>query len=240
MNLKKAITFIAICLIITNSIAQESPPATFKTSTTSTFQIDENTHIYNKETGERMDFNLAVELINKNSGVSFEKKYNERGEVTTLIYDPGQIHTGKVTRDIALRTKPNEHFPDFIFTTLEGGEIGSRELRGKIIVLYFNLFLKQPFISEKMLFDFDKVIQDSPLAKEITSIFLTASSGDDSKKFTDQVKINYPIVPNATNFNDKYIVTKLPSYIIINRDGTLNGYVDDLEELKKSLMELDN
>ncbi|WP_162427790.1 peroxiredoxin family protein [Pontibacter pudoricolor] len=180
-----------------------------------------------------MTYDDFLAIIRKNPRVSFQSEYNERGEVTTILYEPDGNGTTKL--DPSLRPQPNSPFPAFIFETTSGEKIESAQLKGKIIVLYFNMAFKEPFASQKVFMAYENTLKTSLKRDNIAPIILSHSSADEISEFTQKVSVPYPIVASSTNFFHKYVVLNLPSYIVINKDGTLCAYADDLTELKQAL-----
>lgn len=103
-------------------------------------------------------------------------------------------------------------------------------------MLYFNISFEEPFASQKVFTNFENILKGSSKRNDIVPVILSHSSAEEISAFTQKVSVPYPIIASSTNFFYKYVVLKLPSYIIINKDGTLNAYAENSDELKQALL----
>ena len=234
-NLKLLLFAFTLLLTTTSSFAQSDVKHT-QTHRKSTFKVDESTPIFDKETGKQLTEEEFRDIIKKNPRVHLEKEINESGNIARLIYDPNG--SGITMRDPNKRVKPNEAFPEFIFTTTTNEQLASKDLAGNVIVLYFNMALAEPYASQQKFADFEKVLKGSPISSNILPIIITHSNTEEALAFTKDTPVPYPIVPNAINFFDRYTVIKFPSFVVINKDGTLGAYADNLDELKEVITKL--
>ena len=200
------------------------------------FKIDERIAVYNKSTGERISLKEFSVILKNNPHPHLEREINERGEVSTLYYDPNG--DGFETRDINKRVKPNQPFPEFIFTTTANETIDSKELTGKVVVLHFNMAFREPIATQKTFTDFENTIKNSPARDNTAVIILTHSSKEEISALTEKINVLYPVVHNSANFFHKFLVDRFPSYVVIKKDGTLGAYAADLDELKLALSKL--
>lgn len=229
----KQLNIVALFCIVylgfaTSSFAQNIKPIK------SRFSFDESMPIFNKVTGARMPHEDFRAIIRKNPRVHLEREIDERGEVAILIYDPNG--SGFTHRDPSKRTKPNQPFPNFIFTTTTNDTIDLQELKGKIVVLHFNFGFEEPFTNKQKLADFEKTLKASAYRDNIVPIIVTHSNEEQIAAFKEKVNVPYAIVANGVNFFDKYIIMKAPTYIVIKKDGKLGAYADDLTELRQALL----
>lgn len=210
--------------------AQDSVRTVFKVTTRTPLPMDENTIIYNKVTGERMNHVDMVKIIRSNPKVSITRQIGERGEVISLLYDPNNS-TGKPNRDISYRAKTGELFPEFIVTTTTDHLIQSRELNGKVVIMIFILSLREPFVTPKMITEWDEFIQ-ARAPQNCVPIIFTISDTKEVEQFQSHAKLSYPIVGDAINFHERYIVTDYPSYVVRDKVGQMSGYANSLNELE--------
>jgi len=228
-QLKTLILFLVLMLFAAVSGFAQSPVMTG-------LKIDDSIAIFNKSTGERISLEEFSVILKNNSRPHLERVINERGEVSTLYYDPNG--NGRETRDPNLRSKPNQKFPHFIFTTTSNETIDSEKLTGKVVVLHFNMFFREPFTTQKNLTEFENILKSSPAKANTAAIILTHSSEEEISALTEKINVKFPVVANGANFFHKFLVTSFPSYVVIKKDGTLAAYADDLDELKLVLAKL--
>ncbi|MGI8951829.1 MAG: TlpA family protein disulfide reductase [Chitinophagaceae bacterium] len=204
--------------------------------------VNETSIIYDKSTGQKIDYKTFKELAQKNPGFILTPNYNEYGEASSFVFDANiENNPKRFARDTTLRTQGGQAFPPFIMTSISGEKIKSGELKGKIIILNFQLFLRPPFLNEAAFQKFMQlIVDDSIIKKNVFPIILTESSDAESKEFKDKNKVDFPVVPFAHNFEVKYLVTAFPTFIIVDKNGNLVSYFEngDMKELQLILNQL--
>lgn len=224
---------IGFLLLFHAAKAQDTVRRTYSATTKSAFSINENTIIYNKETGKRMSYQEMDRILRENPRVNFTREIDERGEVAALYYDPTPSN-GKLTRDISKRTKPGDRFPDFVFTTALDQEIKSMDLRGKVVVINFYLFLREPMVDKKSLADFENILKKYS-KKSITAFLVTVSTKQETFQFGQENSVSYHLIPDAVNFHERYLITRYPTYVVVSKEGKLVGYTETLTGLEEML-----
>lgn len=213
-------------------LAQDTVRTVYRVSTRAPFTLDENTIIYNKATGERMPYQELLQIIRSNPKISLTRQIGERGEVVSLLYDPNTTAL-KTQRDISQRAKRGDPFPEFIVTTVQQHVIESARLNGRVVVLAFYLDLREPIVTPKMISEFEEVMRRK--APESVAVIFTTSQADEIKAVQSKTPITLPLVEDAINFHERYLITTFPSFVVRNQEGRMAGYANSLSELEALL-----
>lgn len=235
--MKQLIGIILITFSLTTCpvLAQDTVRTMYSVSTRAQFTLDENTIIYNKATGERMPYQELLQIIHSNPKISLTRQIGERGEVVSLLYDPNNTAL-KTQRDITQRTKRGDLFPEFIVTTVQQQVIESARLNGRIVVLAFYLYLREPFVTPRMISEFEEVMRKK--APESVAVIFTTSQADEIKALQSKTPITLPLVEDAINFHERYLIKTFPSFVVRDKEGRMAGYANSLSELEALLNSL--
>jgi peroxiredoxin len=197
--------------------------------------------IFNKETGVLIDDSDLQHLINKNPNIIFEPIIDKYGEIDYFEVDP-ENKNSVYGRDISKRTSLGEQFPPFVMKSIKNKMLDSDKLKGKIVLLQFQLLFMEPFFQESTLRDFNDLVSEFNQIIDLQAIVVTESSKNEIPNHIASHNYNFEIVPDGRNFNHKYLVTSIPTVVLIDKNGNLVNYYnqDELNNLKSDIQKLEN
>lgn len=194
--------------------------------------------IYNKKTGKLIPEKEILEL-QKTNKLHFESVINKYGEVDHYEVDLNRRNVYS-TRDTAQRVKKGDVFLPFVMKSISNKTLDSEKLKGQYTLLQFQISFKEPFFIEKFFNEFDEIISEYKGKKDINVIFITQSSAKESNDRTSDKSYNFEIVPDGRNFEERYLITKYPTMILLGLDGNLISYynLSEINKLKADLNKL--
>lgn len=179
--------------------------------------------IYNKETGKRINDKELQNLININPNIVLEPCINKYGNIESYEVDPNR--TDRVLqRDVLMRTPIGEEFPLFVMRTVENEALKLKKLKGKNVLLQFQLSFVKPFFRVTTLRDFSDFATELKNTMDIEAIVVTESPKQEILNSIDVENYDVKIVPNGRNFNQRYLLVKFPGIVLIDVEGKLVGY----------------
>jgi peroxiredoxin len=220
----KLLTFLLLTLLQYHLIAQIS------------YRFSISDKVFYKETGEKITHEELQNILKENPGISFETVYNKYGEREKFLYDPNNIIIGgKKSRKAENQTQPGERFPEFVFKTLENDSIDSEKIKGKWVIIRFELFAS--LVNRDIISTIDEDISKSSLKEEIIPILCLADSRENVAKAFGSEESSFKFVSNAKNFHEMFNIVSFPTTVIIDRDGKVfkyNNYTESvsINELK--------
>lgn len=180
------------------------------------------------------------ELFSKGSSFYTEVKINKYGEIDSTIVDPNRLDTRKF-RDINQRVKNGNECLPFVMSSINKNILDSEKLRGKNILIQFQIIVKKPYFNEKTIEEYNNLLLEFKNSKNIIGITVFEST---KEEITGTVEINkYPnieFVADGRNFNERYLNINVPTYILIDKLGKLVGYYEssEMEKLKADILGL--
>jgi len=192
--------------------------------------------IYNKQTGAKLSDREFIELKREHRDLVLQPKINKYGEAEALYVDTEQ--TGRVNiRDTSLRLNSGEIFPSFVMKTYSGDILDSEKLKGKLILIHCQIFIKPPFFKENALNEVSELINNKQNKSNVEFILLTESEPSEIDKSFFHPNELKRIVPDARNFMIRYLVNSSPCNILIDTGSKLVSYYDafEFEKLKNDI-----
>lgn len=183
--------------------------------------------IYNKHTGEKISDREFGEFIRNNPRVSFEFIINKYGEVEKYLLD--MTTRTSVKSSGSNQVQPGEEFPEFVFNTVEGRELASKDLLGNWILVRFELTTNM--VSKSSYLEFDQKISQSNNEVELEVISCFKDSKTAINNFFDSSLTNIHLVADAQNFNLKYDIIRWPTNVLIDPQGKVVKYFFRLDEI---------
>lgn len=226
------ILFIALFILSNNTFAQIA-------GKTYTERIS-GKEIYNKVSGKLINEKDVNTLIENNPHIYFEPVINKYGDIESYLVDPSEPSTNGriISRDISKQVKKGEQFPPFVMKSISNRVIDSEKIRGKIILMQFQLQLVKPLFIKQTLDAFNSLIEDVRKTTEVEAVIVTESTKDEIQEQIGDGIYVAEIVPNGRNFNQKYQVINFPSIVLIDKYGNLVSYYNQNEmEILKSDIE---
>lgn len=207
--------------------------------------IDENALIIDKVTGRKISYDEYRTLTkNDMNAYRLENLYNEFGEIDSFRLRPATTEERGDNRtygkDLTLRPKIGEVMPLFVMKGLDGKTYRSSDLKGNIVVLSFWLQLKRPFWDVGITRQMQDILKPYLGADDFISLGTLDESREDLEKFIVSQPLPFIPVPNAYGFNEKFAITTVPSFIVIDKSGNVAAYIEGyaFDELKKALENL--
>lgn len=190
---------------------------------TSSSRVNISGNVYNKQTGQKLTEEETNNLIKEYPGIVFEREYNKYGLLEKLLFDPNNILTGKVKlRNDANQIKSGELFPEFVFKTIDGEKVDSKNLQDSWVLLRFELLSQM--INQEEISSLEKQIIEFNLTNKLTAIILlddTKTNIEQNVKLIDSI---FKIVADGRNFQEMYNIISFPTTILIDKTGVIHGY----------------
>ena len=222
-----------LCFLLCLSIRQ---PTTAQSGIHRSVTFTENSVIYEKGTGKRLDGKSVIEKLKPGAKGILIPRINEYGEVIAFTYDSSKFRTHTEDMDTLYMARLGEPFAPFFAKTVSGDSVSMMKAAGKIIVLEFMLQLHKPFYSEPDFLKFKKIMDDSALTLNLYPIIFTQSDETETLEWIRRLQVHFPVVANTENFATRYVIGRFPSYLVIDKARWLMTWVTgDLEELKDVL-----
>ncbi|AKA36213.1 MAG: hypothetical protein CMH48_03140 [Muricauda sp.] len=204
-------------------------------------EIDQNfdvDKVFYKDTGRKITKRTFSELIRKNPNLYLEKEIDEHGNVVRYFYDPkNQVANNTPNARNELIEKGN--FPNFKMTTIDQTKIDLKELKGKLVILRFELCANDFRFKKHEIQKLDEKINALANKKSVKSIIVFQCNKNEVRKGFDLKNSNFELVANGQNFIEKYGITRFPSTLLLDQNGNFiekYSYSEDidLEEFLKN------
>lgn len=221
-----ALSFFILVLFQTSELKAQSLTRTYKNQISGKKIID-------RSTGKVIKEEKLGDFFEKYPNTVLEPTIDKYGEITSYEVDPSRSSYIQ-TRDITKRTLKSEPFLPFVMKTVDGKSMDSEKLIGKPVLLIFQVSLNEPFFVERIFKEAASIACDYAATKPLETIMLTEDSKDEIRNFNAQC---FKIVPDGRNFNQRYLITEIPTAILIDKEGRLVSYYSscDFSVLKEDL-----
>ena len=236
--MRKPVLFILAFIISLQLFAQEQISIQFEKKRIDTeFSIDK---LYNKKTGKRVSQKEFEKLVKQNPNLPLEHVYDNMGHTVKYFYDPD--------KSISLSTSNSDesveigaYYPELIFKTIDGKKIRLKDLKGKMVILRFEMEADTFRFKKYEIEEMDQGINETQRESEIEAIIIFDATEQQIRKGFDLTDSNFKLVPNGFNFQRKMNIRSFPSTIILDKQGRLmeefpmmSEGIDILELLDKS------
>ena len=208
-----------ILVLISNQLfSQETTSKIFTIKKVDTeFNIDK---LYNKQTGEKVKKKEFKELIKKNPNLPLERIYDKYGEIIKYYFNPIPSNI-KMKRSGNYQPKNGELFPDFVLKTIDNETINLNALKGKLIILRFELFADNFRFKKDEIAELDTKINKSNRQSEIEAIIIFTTQKEEVLRSFDIENSNFKLIPNGDGFHNRCEINRYPTTIIIDKNGKL-------------------
>lgn len=233
--MKYFITVIFLFFTISINSQEKKIKKTFKR--TSIEERIDYSNIYNKQTGKKISKKEFIKLIKSNPNLPIQKIIGKDGNVIKYLVDT----TPQKNSINNFRNNPiknGEIFPNFIVNTTTNKKIELNTLKGKIVIVRFELEANSFRFKKDEISMLDaKINQINNKEEKVVAIIIFASSKSDINKGFNLPNSNFNLVANGNNFFIKYSIRSIPSTAIIDQKGKLIQFFDDVDtiNLKKIL-----
>lgn len=230
MHPRLSLSCIFLLVIFQNSFGQGGSVNSVGIS--SEYRMDDNTLIYNRETGQRITMTEYVRLTREKPKLyHLVPQINEYGK-------PGSYILRKRTQEELTEDRviyQNNDFgkplvgkplPPFVMEGADGKTYRSEDLKGSYILLSFWLRLRKPFFSDTQTKDLTRLVEHAQ-TKGIQ--LLSLGTTPDSKEECMVAMATYPLgmipVPGSYEFMKRYGMP-IGSYLLVGPDGNLLAIVE--------------
>lgn len=226
----KLLLYFILCLFFsTTSYGQQVQKFKTKHSITRRGPRLDLNKFYDGKTGEKLDSATVYKILRSNTeNIRIESEYDRYGNVSKnyLYYSKSNYRTTE--QMYGERLQAGEKFTAFSFLTKSGKTITNKDLLGKLVVILFS-----PVPSDDLRYKKEKIEAIAERAKasekDIALIFIPAMTADESvSKLPAEYNV---VVKNYNAFMIKFKVKRFPSAILIDEDGHLIRYENDLTEI---------
>jgi cytochrome oxidase Cu insertion factor (SCO1/SenC/PrrC family) len=176
--------------------------------------------VYNKETGVEVSKKEFGTLVKENPNLFLEREINEAGNVVRYLYDPKNPN-GNSELTTEADTSVIGTFANFKLTTIGGTKIELSKLKGKMVILRFELSATDFHFKKQEIQELDKQINELGNKNTVKAIIIFQCSESDVRKGFDLQDSNFELVANGQNFIDKYGISRSPSTLLIDQNGNL-------------------
>ncbi|GEM_PF-3752130 len=217
--MKKQFFLILVLFVSSQMFAQKQIAVTRTVKTIDTvFSVDK---LYHKKTSKKISKKEFEKLVKKNPNLPIERIFDNKGNIVKYLYDPENSDS------IRMETSGNEKieiggfYPELILKTLDGDSIRIKDLRGKMVILRFELEADTFRFKKHEIKELDEGINQTQRASEIESIIIFNATRQQIKKGFDLVDSNFKLIPNGGDFQNLLHIKSFPSTIILDKEGKL-------------------
>lgn len=194
-------------------------------------RINENTPIFDKQTGKRIPYETYQQLIKTNSNqyhaVPIFNEYGEASAYSLRAATPEEQTTHQFNdRDLSQRPKVGDAMPEFVMKGIDNKEYKLSDLKGRVIVLSFWISLRRPFWGPKQAQDFADVLRPFRSETDPISLGILQATQEEIENIMSTTTLPFVAVPNSYGFHQKFQVTTSPSFIVIDRKGNVAAYLE--------------
>jgi peroxiredoxin len=128
----------------------------------------------------------------------------------------------------------NTLFPTFSFTDLDGNNVSSASLKGKIIVIKCWYIHCAACIKEFP--DVNQLVEKYKDRKDIVFVSFAEDNPEQLKSFLAKKPLSYSVIPNMKNYmNETLHLNAFPTHFIINKEGKIAKVLPNFESLEVAL-----
>ncbi|MCL7765463.1 redoxin domain-containing protein [Polaribacter sp. Z014] len=203
---------------------------TRKFTTTQVEKID-FTKIYNKKTGKKIKKDDFIKIVGNNPNLQLEEIIGVDGKIDKYLVNLSKKSNSTINNRKNVIVK-GELFPNFIAQTINKRKIELNKLRGKIVILRFELEANSFRFKKQEIKQIDNLINKVKNKREkVKAIIFFASNELDIKKGFDLTNSNFELIPNGLNFQEKFSITRFPTTIVIDENGKLVEYYNFIDDM---------
>lgn len=188
--------------------------------------------LFNANTGEAISMEDFSKMLQENPEIQLERFYNKYGITDKFLYHPDAPTTNFSKRDASKQPQIGQVMPEFVFTSIEGKEIASEELKGKWVLIRFDFYTAHMDMDRYS--TFAKEIESIPRSAKLTTVLCSIDTEENLEKelgyFSDKIEL----VANGQGFAAKYHVRSFPTTILIGPDQKVVEYIgrDQMDQIK--------
>lgn len=192
------------------------------------FTVDK---LYNVSTGTKVTKKEFEALVRNNPNLAIEPFYDNEGHIVKYLYNPDKTNSLVKKRSGNKEIEIDDYFPELNLKTVDGQSISTKDLKGKMVILRFELEADSFRFKKDEIVEIDKSINLSQRQSEIQAIIIFEASVEEIKKGFDLKNSNFKLIPNGFNFHQMLNIKSFPSTIILDKEGRLMGKLDWSESI---------
>ena len=154
--------------------------------------------------------------------------YDKYGKITKYYYDSNSTN---MKRSGNYQPKNGEVFPNFELKTIDDKTISLDNLKGKLVILRYELFADNFRFKKDEIVELDSKINESNRKSEIEAIIIFTTQRKEIIRGFDIENSNFKLVPNGYGFHNKCDIRQYPTTIIIDKNGKLIGKFKYINEI---------
>ncbi len=185
--------------------------------------------VYHKITGENISQHTLNQLVDKNPTLYLESVYDRNGKIIRYYYDPN--NQGKVISNPESTISSGDEFPPFSLNTIEENKIESEDLRGKLILLRFELHATDFRFKKHEIAELDDQINNLDKKDAVKAIIIFRENKKNIESSFPFPDSNFELVADGKKFFEKYRIRRYPMTALIDQDGNLISYFDYSEDI---------
>ncbi len=178
------------------------------------FSIDK---LYNKKTGKKISQKELNKLVEQNPNLPLERVYDNEGNIIKYYYNPDNTSSLEENNYV----EEGAYYPELVFKTIDGKTIKLKDLRGKMVILRFEMDADTFRFKKHEIEEIDQKINATQRQSEIAAIIIFDASKQQIKKGFNISNSNFNLVPNGYNFQRKMKINRFPNTIVLDKKGRL-------------------
>lgn len=192
------------------------------------FSVDK---LYYVRTGKKVTKEEFETLVRNNPNLSIEPVHDNNGNIVKYLCNPDEKNSMVKARSDNNEIKIGDYFPELNLTTIDGESISLNDLKGKMVLLRFELEADSFRFKKDEIVDIDNSINRSHRQSEIQAIIIFEASRAQIEKGFDLKNSNFKLIPNGFNFHQMLNVKSFPSTVILDKEGKLLEELDWSDEI---------
>lgn len=227
MKYSIVIILIAILLNGTTAYSQEGVIGIAYTKS----YVDKDFHVskvYYKGTDTQVPEETFNQLVEEHPNLFLESIIDSEGRVTRYVYDPNLKDSES---QIISDSDKKEDFANFKLTTISNETIELSELKGKIVILRFEMEATTFRFKKHEIQELDDKINGLENPDAVAAIIIFDTSKSNVEKGFDLKDSNFKLVANGKNFIEKYGIRFFPSTLVIDQNGNLIDTFKHMDEI---------
>lgn len=190
------------------------------------YNLTKESLIYSKENNSKIQFKDLGDLIKKYpESTVIPKEEDVNGNPISYYFLKNGNKTNSNSEQIKIKRKD-----------INGTLFNLEDIKDKYVVVIVQLELEFPMINVKKIKEAEQFAFNRSDCK---AIILTTSSNSQSKKIALQQKLKSTVIANASTVINQFNLKRYPSYILLNKDKSINSVLIDHEEIEAILTTLD-
>ena len=186
--------------------------------------------VYHKITGEKISEKEFRQLVKINPRLNLEGEYDARGKIIRYNYDPDNQNVPPRRYPYSVAPK-DKTYPNFILNTIIGEQIELEKLRGKLVIVRFELFSSGFRFKQNEIEELDQKINALQNKEEVESIIIFSESKEAVERGFPLTNSNFKLVTDGDRFFDKYQIDRFPMTALIDKEGNLIDYFKYSEDI---------